>query len=69
VEEYCKIIFEEYEEEPVSHTTLWRELQVLDKEGLIDTETVQTKEGATTQIYIEDIPAKILEEFLIEKLS
>lgn len=68
VEDTCKVVFEEYDEEKVGHTTLWKELKELEKEGLIETERYQGKEGATTLIYLHDIPGKVLEEKLMERL-
>jgi cell division control protein 6 len=68
VEDKCRVVFEEYNEEKIGHTTLWKELKELEKEGLIEAEKYQGKEGATTLIYLHDIPAKVLEEKLMEKL-
>jgi len=68
VESNSKVVFEEYNEDKIAHTTLWKELNELEKEGLIETEVLHTKEGTTTRIYLQDIPAKVLEEKLIRYL-
>jgi cell division control protein 6 len=66
IEEAYKVICEEYEENPYSHTQLWKYIQQFAKIGLIKTEvgTATTSRGRTTMISLPTVPATELEHEL-----
>lgn len=70
VEEMYHSICEEYGEEPRAHTQVWEWIQDLTLHGLIDTKRSGTgQRGQTTLIGLSDVPAELLEQFLLENLG
>jgi cell division control protein 6 len=64
IEETYRVICEEYEETPYSHTQLWKYIQHFTQVGLIKTEvgtTSTTSRGRSTMISLPTIPAAELE--------
>jgi cell division control protein 6 len=65
IEETYTVICEEYEEEPNSHTQLWKYLQRFTQMGIIKTKVGSaTTRGRSTMISLPAIPAKELEQQL-----
>jgi cell division control protein 6 len=63
IEEAYRVICEEYEETPYSHTQLWKYIQRFTQISLIKTEvgTATTSRGRTTMISLPTVPATELE--------
>lgn len=65
LEEQYKVICEEFETKPVSHTRLWELINELSVLGFIDAKkSSKGRVGQTTLISLPDIPARVLEEEL-----
>ncbi|MHA1934472.1 MAG: ORC1-type DNA replication protein [Candidatus Thorarchaeota archaeon] len=70
VEEMYKAVCEEYDEEPRAHTQVWEWVQDLNAHGVIDTKRSGAgQRGQTTLIGLSDIPADLLEHFLLGLLE
>jgi cell division control protein 6 len=70
VEEMYKAVCEEYDEEPRAHTQVWEWVQDLNAHGVIDTKRSGAgQRGQTTLIGLSDIPAELLEHFLLGLLE
>lgn len=70
VEEMYGSICEEYGKEPRAHTQVWEWVQDLTAHGVIDTQRSGAgQRGQTTMIGLSDVPAQMLERFLIELLD
>ncbi len=70
VEEMYVSICEEYGKEPRAHTQVWEWVQDLTAHGVIDTQRSGAgQRGQTTMIGLSDVPAQMLERFLIELLD
>ncbi|NWF94696.1 MAG: ORC1-type DNA replication protein [Candidatus Thorarchaeota archaeon] len=66
LEEMYHLVCEEYSEEPRSHTQIWEWIQDLNAQELIDTKRSSTgQRGQTTLIGLSDVPAELLEDFLV----
>jgi len=65
VEELYAIVCEEFEEEPNSHTQIWKYAKLLSALGIIKIQVTKTeKRGRSTKISLPSIPAKELEKEL-----
>ncbi len=70
VEEMYRSICEEYGEEPRAHTQIWEWLQDLTSHGVVDTKKSSSgQRGQTTLIGFSDVPASMLEDFLMKLLA
>ena len=70
VEERYALVSEEYAEKPRAHTQFWTFLKDLDNLGFIQTKrSGKGIIGTTTIISLPDIPARVLEEKLVELLK
>ncbi len=70
VEEMYGSICEEYGKEPRAHTQVWEWVQDLTAHGVIDTQRSGAgQRGQTTMVGLSDVPAQMLERFLIELLD
>ena len=70
VEEMYRAVCEEYDEEPRAHTQIWEWVQDLNAHGVIDTKRSGAgQRGQTTLIGLSDIPADLLEHFLLGLLE
>lgn len=69
-EEAYKVACEEHGEEPRAHTQFWTYIKNLQDAGLIDAKrSGKGHAGTTTIISLHDIPARILEQRLLELLG
>lgn len=57
VEGLYKVVCEEYEQAPKSHTTLWKYVKTLEQEGIIDSHvaTVEGGRGRTTHLSMPNL--------------
>ncbi|MHA2600607.1 MAG: hypothetical protein AM324_000565 [Candidatus Thorarchaeota archaeon SMTZ1-83] len=70
LEEMYQSVCEEYNEEPRAHTQVWEWVQDLNSHGLIDTKRSGVgQRGQTTLIGLSDVPAELLEHYLLELLG
>jgi cell division control protein 6 len=70
VEEMYRAVCEEYNEDPRAHTQVWEWVQDLTSHGVIDTKKSSSgQRGQTTLIGFSDVPASMLEGFLMEILD
>ncbi|MBS3793553.1 MAG: ORC1-type DNA replication protein [Candidatus Thorarchaeota archaeon] len=70
VEEMYRTICEEYDEAPRAHTQIWEWVQDLNAHGVIDTKrSGEGQRGQTTLIGLSDVPAGMLEAFLLDFLN
>jgi len=70
VEEMYRAVCEEYDEEPRAHTQVWEWVQNLNAHGVLDTKRSGAgQRGQTTLIGLSDVPAEMLERFLLELLK
>ena len=70
VEEMYRAVCEEYDEEPRAHTQIWEWIQNLNAHGVVDTKRSGAgQRGQTTLIGLSDVPAEMLERFLLELLK
>jgi cell division control protein 6 len=70
IEEAYGVICEEYEENPYSHTQLWKYIQQFAQIGIIKTKVgTTTSRGRSTMISLPAIPAKELEQQLYNLLT
>ncbi|MCL1976801.1 MAG: ORC1-type DNA replication protein [Candidatus Bathyarchaeota archaeon] len=70
IEEFYAIICEEYEEEPYSHTQLWKYLQHFTQIGIIKTEVGSiASRGRSTMVSLPAVPAVELEHELCMRLK
>jgi cell division control protein 6 len=70
VEEMYHSICEEYGKEPRAHTQVWEWVQDLNAHGILDTQRSGAgQRGQTTMIGLSDVPAEMLERFLLELLD
>jgi len=70
VEEMYRTVCEEYGEEPRAHTQVWEWVQDLNAHGLIDTRRSGLgQRGQTTLVGLSDVPADMLEHFLLDLLQ
>jgi cell division control protein 6 len=70
VEEMYRTVCEEYGEEPRAHTQVWEWVQDLNAHGLIDTRRSGAgQRGQTTLVGLSDVPADMLERFLLDLLQ
>lgn len=64
-----RVVCEEYNETPRSHTQVWEYLKELEKNGIITTAlTGEGKRGNSSQISLPDVPAAVLEQKLTQLL-
>ncbi len=65
VEQAYSVVCEEYDEQPNSHTQVWKYVQLFSSLGILKTEVaVATTRGRSTRIYLPSIPAVELEKEL-----
>ncbi|UCE10398.1 MAG: ORC1-type DNA replication protein [Candidatus Thorarchaeota archaeon] len=70
VEEMYRTVCEEYGQEPRAHTQVWEWIQDLNAHGVVDTKRSGTgQRGQTTLIGFSDVPAELLEHFLLDLLD
>ncbi len=70
VEEMYRSVCEEYGSEARSHTQIWEWVQDLNAHGVIDTKRSSIgQRGQTTMIGLLDVPANLLEHYLLDVLS
>jgi cell division control protein 6 len=70
LEEMYQSICEEYDQEPRAHTQIWEWVQDLNAHSIIDTKRSGAgQRGQTTLIGISDVPAEMLEDFLLKLLD
>jgi cell division control protein 6 len=70
VEEMYRSVCEEYGEEPRAHTQVWEWVQDLNAHGVVDTKrSGPGQRGQTTMIGFSEVPAEMLESFLLELLE
>ncbi|MFW9943581.1 MAG: cell division control protein Cdc6, partial [Candidatus Sifarchaeia archaeon] len=70
LEEMYQSVCEEYNEEPRAHTQVWEWVQDLNSHGLVDTKRSGIgQRGQTTLIGLSDVPAELLEHYLLELLG
>ncbi len=70
VEDMYRTVCEEYDTEPRAHTQIWEWVQDLDAQDLIDAKRSSVgQRGQTTLIGLSDIPADVLENFLVDLLE
>jgi cell division control protein 6 len=70
LEEMYQSVCEEYDQEPRAHTQIWEWVQDLNSHSIIDTKRSGAgQRGQTTLIGISDVPAEMLEEFLLKLLD
>jgi cell division control protein 6 len=70
VEEMYRTVCEEYGVEPRAHTQVWEWVQDLNAHGLIDTRRSGAgQRGQTTLVGLSDVPADMLERFLLDLLQ
>ena len=70
VEKEYRIVCEEWNARPRRHTQVWEYLQNLKNSGIIMTEISGVGyRGKTTLISLQDVPAKVLEKYLVENLK
>lgn len=70
VEDMYRTVCEEYNEAPRAHTQVWEWVQDLNSHGLVDTKRSGVgQRGQTTLIGLSEVPADMLEAFLINLLS
>ncbi len=70
VEDMYRSVCEEYNHEPRAHTQVWEWVQDLNAHGVIDTKRSSVgQRGQTTMIGISDVPAEILEQYLLNSLK
>jgi cell division control protein 6 len=70
VEDMYRSVCEEYNHEPRAHTQVWEWVQDLNAHGVIDTKRSSVgQRGQTTMIGISDVPAEILEQYLLSSLK
>jgi archaeal cell division control protein 6 len=70
VEEMYRTVCEEYGVEPRAHTQVWEWVQDLNAHGLIDTRRSGVgQRGQTTLVGLSDVPADMLERFLLDLLQ
>ena len=70
VEEMYRSVCEEYSSEARAHTQIWEWVQDLNAHGVIDTKRSSTgQRGQTTLIGLLDVPATLLEQYLLESLN
>ncbi|MFW9931156.1 MAG: ORC1-type DNA replication protein [Candidatus Thorarchaeota archaeon] len=70
VEEMYHSVCEEYESESRAHTQVWEWVQDLNAHGVIDTKRSSIgQRGQTTLIGISDVPAELLEQYLLNALN
>lgn len=70
VEKVYAVVCEEFEEQPRSHTQLWKHTQFLSALGILKTEVASTgKRGRSTRISLPSIPAGELEKELSAALE
>jgi cell division control protein 6 len=70
VEEMYHSVCEEYGHEPRAHTQVWEWIQDLNAHGTVDTKRSGIgQRGQTTMIGLSDVPAELLEQFLLELLE
>lgn len=65
VEQAYSVVCEEYDEQPNSHTQVWKYVQLFSSLGILKTEVAaSTTRGRSTRIYLPSIPAVELEKQL-----
>ncbi|MFQ5831911.1 MAG: ORC1-type DNA replication protein [Candidatus Thorarchaeota archaeon] len=70
LEEMYQSVCEEYGEEPRAHTQVWEWVQNLNAHGLVDTKRSSVgQRGQTTLIGFSDVPAEMLERYLLNILE
>jgi cell division control protein 6 len=70
VEDMYRSVCEEYGEEARAHTQVWEWIQDLNAHGAIDTKKSGVgQRGQTTMIGLSDVPAELLEQFLLDLLE
>ncbi len=70
VEDMYRTVCEEYNTEPRAHTQVWEWVQDLDAQDLIDAKKSSVgQRGQTTLIGLSDVPADVLEYFLLDLLG
>ncbi len=70
VEEAYHYVCEEYGETPRSHTQIWEWIQDLSAHGIVDAKrSGEGHRGQTTLIGISDVPAEMLEKFLLDMME
>lgn len=70
LEEMYQSVCEEYGEEPRAHTQVWEWVQDLNAHGLVDTKRSSVgQRGQTTLIGFSDVPAEMLERYLLNILE
>ncbi len=69
VEKRYAVICEEYEAKKLGHTQFWKYIKDLDAQGIIEAKkSSKGVVGTTTMISLPDIPAKVLEEKLMQMM-
>jgi cell division control protein 6 len=70
MEEMYHSVCEEYDQEPRAHTQIWEWIQDLNAHSIIDTKRSGVgQRGQTTLIGISDVPAEMLEEYILKLLE
>jgi cell division control protein 6 len=70
VEDMYRSVCEEYNSEPRAHTQVWEWVQDLNAHGVIDTKRSGAgQRGQTTLLGLSDVPADLLEQYLISLLE
>jgi cell division control protein 6 len=70
LEDMYRTVCEEYTEEARAHTQVWEWVQDLTSHRLIDTKRSGAgQRGQTTLIGLSDVPAEMLEKYLLELLG
>ncbi|NHI83229.1 MAG: ORC1-type DNA replication protein [Candidatus Thorarchaeota archaeon] len=70
LEEMYRTVCEEYSEEPRAHTQVWEWVQDLTAHRLVDTKRSGAgQRGQTTLIGLSDVPAEMLEDYLLDILE
>ncbi len=70
LEDMYQSVCEEYGEEPRAHTQVWEWVQDLNAHGLVDTKRSSVgQRGQTTLIGLSDVPAEMLERYLLNILE
>jgi len=69
VEKAYAVACEEYDEEPNSHTQVWKYAQFLSSLGVLKTEVATVGRGRSTCVSLPSVPARELEKELIAALE
>ncbi len=69
VEDCYAMVCEEFVQKKLAHTQFWKYLKSISDHGLLNTTTVSSSKGRTTEVSLSDIPADVLETRLADMLS